>query len=309
MKRKVKQALLLATLALAVTVVCCWPTILKYLVQSNLQNARKQGNSLSWSGLSTGMTSAALDSLTIWLPGPRVKGNFKVPISLELQNVAVALRLTSLVSLNPAVSYSTALYGGTLQGEAHSLAQGVHLTANIENVEIGRHPQIASLGVRGGTVSGTFTEIDISPQGPKGGSFSLTLRALTPPTIDVVKSLLRVDDLGAFDLEATGTFSSEAVDIPTIRLTSRFGEVSGKVTATDHLSPTPSLSGTFTVALSEKGTSTFGAWLPLINGAGLDSSTSAFSVKASSTSCSNISGTATVLNLGNGCVKLVFTKN
>ena len=309
MKRRVTQAVLLATFACTVTGILCWPTVLKYLVQSNLQNVRKQGTSMSWSGLSTGMTSAEVEIFTVWIPGPRVKGNFRVPISLELQNVAVALRLTSLLSLNPAINFSTALYGGTLQVEAQSIGEGAHLDAHIENVEIGRHPQIASLGVRGGTISGTLQDIDITPQGPTGGTFSFTLRSLTPPTLDVAKSLLRVEEFGAFDLEANGTFSPEAVEVPKIHLTSMFGEVSGKLTATNHLSPTPKLDGQFDVSLSEKGASTLGAWLPLIPGAGLDSSTTKFAVKAASASCSNIGGSSTVLNLGNGCVKLVFAKN
>ena len=309
MKRRVTQALLLATLVLVTTGILCWPTVLKYIIQSNLQNARKEGNSLSWSGLSAGMASATLESFTVWIPGPRVKGTFNLPISLELQNVAVALRPTSLLSLSPAATYSTALYGGTLQGKVQSCGDVVHLDARVENVEIGSHPQLASLGVRGGTVTGTFQEFEVTPLGPRSGAFSFTLRALRPPTLDVAKSLLRVEEFGAIDLTSSGTISPEAVDVRDIKLSSIFGEASGKLTATNHLSPTPKFSGRFNVSLSEKGVTTFGAWLPFIPGAGLDASSTKFSVTVTSTPCSNLSGNSTILNLGTGCVKLVFAKN
>jgi hypothetical protein len=309
MKRKVKNVFLIATLAAAVTGILCWPPVLKYLVQSNLQNARKQGSALSWSGLSTGMTSTALESLTVWIPGPRVKGSFKLPISLELHNVAVALKLSSLLSLHPAVTYSSGLYGGSLEGEAQTLGDTTRINARFNNVELGSHPQLATFGVRGGVFSGTFEDFEIVPQGPRQGAFSFSLRELAPPAIDAAKSLLRVEDFGAFDLEATGAISPDAVEVPTIHLSSKFGEVSGNLKASDHLSGSPLLSGHFDIALSDQGATTFGAWLPFIPGSGLDASTRKFSVNATRTACSNIRDNSAVLNLGNGCVKLVFVKS
>jgi hypothetical protein len=308
MKRTVKQVLLLGLLALVVTAVVCWPTLLRYLIQSNLQNVRKQGTPLSWSGLSTGATSVAMQTFTAWIPGPRIKGNFKLPLSLELHNIALNLRPTSLLLLRPTVTYAADLYGGTLRGETTFQWKSARLDAKVTDVEIGRHPQIASLGVRGGILNGTCEDIESTPAGPRGGRFTVTVREITPPTVDLARSLLRVDELGSCNLEATGTITPDSLDAQSIHVTSSFGEVSGNLTARQHLSPTPTFSGRFTVSLSEKGSNTFSAWLPLIPGAGLDGSVSTFIVTAESTSCSQRGGSATVVTIGTRCVKLVFAR-
>ena len=308
MKRNVKQAALFATTVLVITGILCWPPALKYLVQSSLQQARKDGNLISWSGLSTGIRSAALDSFSILIPGPRIKGPVKLPISVELQNLAVALKVSSLLSLHPTAHYSTAMYGGSLAGEIQPFGRARVISARFENIELGMHPQLAAIGVRGGTVTGDLKDLEIISEGPQRGTFSFNVRGAALPTVDVVKSLLRIDDVGTLDLEAGGEISPDAVEVSTIRVGSMFGNIFGELRASHHLSNTPSISAHFDVSLSEKGTTAFGSWLPFIPGARLDSSTTTFSVNAASVSCSTVGENTAALELGTGCVKLVFSK-
>lgn len=307
MRTKARKFITVALLAI-VTVVVSWPTILKFIVQGSLESAKSSGANLSWNGLTTGASSVALDSLTVWIPGPRVKGTFAIPVSLELSRLSVALNVASLATLSPSVTYSTQLYGGSVSGEAQQVSGATRATATIENVEIGNHPQLASLGVHGGSTNGSFQEMILTPQGPAGGTFSVKIRELTIPAIAEMALLLRTTSLGTIDLDAEGTISPTKVDVPSIRLSSMFGSVVGALTASDHLSRSPSLNGSFEVSLSDHGIATLGPWLPLIPGAGLDASTSSFIVSVSSTPCSAARGSGTAVRLPSGCLKLLFQK-
>jgi hypothetical protein len=308
MKRKPRTVILFSLIALAITVIVSWPFVLRTLVERGLQEIKSSGTNISWEGLSTSGTSVNIDSLSIWFPGPRVKGTFAIPVSLELQRVSAVLKLASLLALSPTVSFSTQLYGGGLSGEAQPSAASTSLSANVENLEIGKHPQLFGIGVKGGTTNANLEDIKISPQGVEGGMFAFRVRELTPPTIEAVRTLLRTDDLGTIDLDAEGTISPTVVEVPSIRLSSIFGSVVGSLSISEHHTRNPAMKGTFDISLSENGVSTIGPWLQLIPGAGLDPSTSSFTTQVTSTPCSSSRGAAAVIRLPSGCLKLEFEK-
>lgn len=308
MKRRFRQLIIIALVVIICVGVLSWPSVARYLIQSALQEARRGGHQLSWSGLSTGMKSVSFDTITVWVPSPRIKGRLSIPVSLELQELAVALDLRSLVALSPTITYETSLYGGSLKGTASGMREGQVITAHVEGVEVGKHPQLASLGVRGGAIKASFDRLSISPRGATGGSFSIDVRQLSLPLMDSAKTLLRVTDLGAFDLKAEGQASPQSVQFSNITVASRFGNATGNLTALNHISGAPNLSGTFKVSLSEQGATTLGPWLPLIPGAGFDASTTAFSVRVNSVPCGNIRGDSAVINIGTGCAKLSFSR-
>ena len=309
MKRRYKQLLIIALVILLTTAVVSWPAVVRYLIQSSLQQARKGGHQLSWSGLATGMNSASFKNLTLWIPGPKVKGKFHIPVSLDLQDLAVALNVGSFLVLRPSVIYETSLYGGVLKGTALHAKDGEEITARIDGVEIGKHPQIASLGVRGGTITASLEQLFVTPKGPSGGSFSIAIGQLFPPLEGTAKTLLRVTELGPFDLNATGRISPQSIQLPDINLSSQFGKANGSLTVLNHLSGSPNLSGNLRITLSEQGLATVGPWLPLIPGAGLNSSSRQFSVRVNSIPCGNVRGDTSVINIGTGCVKLSYTQN
>ena len=308
MKRTTRNTLLIVLVALAATAVVSWPSAVGFMARRGLEKARQNGANISWNGLTTGSSSVGLESLTIWIPGPKVKGTLTIPISLEFQSLSVDLKLGSLLALSPTVTYETDLYGGTISGDAKRKGGATRFNANVENVEIGRHPQLSSLGIKGGATSGTFQEMGIIPEGVNGGTFSLRVRELEFPAVEAVRTLLKTDTLGTIDLDAEGTVSPSAVDITSIRLSSLFGSVVGSLSASEHLSRSPSLKGSFEVSLSESGILTLGPWLPLIPGAELPPSTSTFAVTVASTPCSSSRATPTVVRTPSGCVKLGFEK-
>lgn len=118
MKRRTRNTLLIIVLAFAAAAVVSWPSVVRFIAQRGLEQARQNGANISWNGLTTGPSSVGLESLTIWIPGPKVKGTLAIPISLELQSLSVDLKLGSLLALSPAVTYGTGLYGGTISGDA-----------------------------------------------------------------------------------------------------------------------------------------------------------------------------------------------
>ena len=303
-----RKIALLALIALGITCAACWPSLVRYAALRGLLEARSNGANLTWNGLSAGFTTVALDSLTIWIPGPRVKGTFSIPVSLELQQISAALRPASLLVLSPKVTFSTNLYGGVVSGEGQGQARDASMNVTLSEIELGKHPQLSALGIRGGRVNGVLNGLRITPRGVEGGKFSTQVRELALPEIDAVTTLLRARDLGGIDVDTEGEVSSSAVRLSTIRLSSLFGSATGELTIANHLTPTPSVSGSVQVSLSERGSTTIGPWLPLIPGAGLDAATSAFEVSAVSVSCSAPNNGSTVLRQRFGCVKLAFRK-
>lgn len=308
MKLTTRKALLLIIVALVAAAVICLPWMVRFIAHKGLEQARQNGANISWNGLTAGPSSVGLESLTVWIPGPKVKGTLAIPISLELQKLSVDLNLGSLLALSPTVTYGTELYGGTISGDAKREGGATRINANVEDVEIGRHPQLSSLGVKGGATSGTLQEMSIIPEGVNGGTFSLRVRELEIPAVEAVRTLLKTDTLGTVDLDAEGTASPSAVDVTSIRLSSLFGSVVGSFTASEHLTRSPALQGSFEVSLSERGIESIGPWLPLIPGADLPPSTSAFTVTVASTPCSSSRAIPTVIRTPAGCVKLGFDK-
>lgn len=307
MKRKVRQFFLIGLVIFVSTAVLSWPSVLRYLIQTGLQEARRGGKHLSWSGLSTGMKSASFDSLTLWFPSPKIQGSLRIPVSIELKDTTVALNGTHLLTFRPSLTYGVSLYGGSVQGEALLVSDGGEITATLENVEVGQHPQMAALGVRGGSLNGSINQVAITPKGPTSGTFSLSMRQLTPPTIGAAKTLLRIDSLGPFDLDTSGSITPEAIEISNIKVNSKFGSASGRLTARKHLSDTPSLSGDIRVSMTEQGITTLGPWLPLIPGAGLNSETSEFFIKIATIPCARARPDTLFLDLGGQCAKLSFS--
>ncbi|MEN9847246.1 MAG: hypothetical protein RIS36_2393 [Pseudomonadota bacterium] len=308
MKRSTREALPFIIVALMAAAFFFWPSIVRFIAHKGLEQARQSGANISWNGITSGPLSVGLESLTVWMRGPRVKGAFAIPISLELQNLSVDLKLRSLLALSPTVTYRTELYGGTIRGDAKRVSGATRLNANLLDVEIGSHPQLLSLGIKGGATSGTLQEMTIISEGVNGGTFSLKVRKLELPAVEAIRPLLKTDTLGTVDLDAEGTASPSAVTVKSIRLSSLLGSIVGSFTASEHLSHSPTLKGSFEVSLSERGIESLGPWLPLIPGAQLPPSTAAFTLTVASTPCSSSSAVSTVIRTSSGCVKLVFNK-
>jgi hypothetical protein len=308
MKRRVRQLIVVGVVVIVSTAILSWPAVLRYLIQSGLQQARRSGQHLSWSGLSTGIKSLSFDSLTVWVPSPPIQGSLRIPISIDLQEVAASLKAADLFMLRPTVLYQTSLYGGSIKGDAHIGGATTVVSAKIENIEIGKHPQIGALGIRGGTINAVIEQLALTPSGPTGGTFSLTVRHLSPPAAGAAKTLLKIDDLGPVDIDTAGTITPQSVELPRVKLVSNFGEVSGQITMRNHLSESPLLSGDLRVSLTEQGSSALGPWLPLIPGAGLDSTTRGFSVRIATLPCAKARADAVFINFGERCAKLSFSR-
>jgi hypothetical protein len=308
MNRRVRQLIIVAVVVVISTTILSWPAVLRYLIQSGLQQARRSGQHLSWSGLSTGMKSLSLDSLTVWVPSPKIQGSLRIPLSIDLQEVTASLKAADLFMLRPTVIYQTSLYGGSIKGDAHLAGATTEVSATLENIEVGKHPQIGALGIRGGTINAVIDRLAVTPSGPVGGTFSLSIRHLSPPAGGAAKTLLKIDDLGPLDLDTAGTVTQQSVELSNVKLVSNFGEVSGQIIVRNHLSKSPLLSGDLRVSLSEQGSSTLGPWLPLIPGAGLDSTARGFLVRIATLPCAKARADAVLVNFGDQCAKLSFSR-
>ncbi len=303
-----RKVIILTLIAFVVTLGACWPSLLRFAALRGLQHARSDGTNMTWNGLSAGFSSVGLDSLTVWIPGPRVKGSFAIPVSVELQQLSLGVRPASLLKLSPKVAFSTNLYGGVIVGEGETKGMGAAVSATVTDIELGRHPQLSTLGLRGGVVNGSVENLHLIPSGVDGGTFSLQLRQLAPPSIDTLTTLLRTRELGTIDVDTEGEVSPSAARFSTVRLSSLFGSVLGDLTVANHLTPQPSIKGSFEISLSDKGVSTLGPWLPLIPNAGLDATASAFAVSVTSVPCSTAHAGSSVVRFQFGCVKLGFSR-
>jgi hypothetical protein len=261
MKRKART-FSIVTLLLLIAIGASSPWIVKLLVQRGLEQVRASGTNISWNGLTTGPTSIALDSLTVWVPGPKVKGVFTIPLSVELQQIAIALKLGSLLTLSPSITFTSNLYGGSLSGNAQNTGGTNQINGLMQDVQIGKHPQLSTVGVTGGTTTASFQDMHLTAQGVEGGTFSFRVRELGIPAVEAARTLLRTENFGTVDLDAEGAVTPTTVDLSSIRLSSLFGSVVGTMSALDHLSRSPAVKGSFEVSLSEQGGPALGSIPP-----------------------------------------------
>lgn len=226
MTRRFRHIALLTMLVVVCTAVLSWPSLLKYIVQSSLTNLRAQGHALSWSGVSTSMTSINLEQASGWLSVPAAQRNgktIKVPVTLDLQQLSVGLRGTSLLSLSPSFPFTVALYGGRIAGEAQLLTKEPVVAIEIDNVELGRHPQLAALGIQGGVITASTKGLRIKQQGAPEGSFTITLSNLTPPAALTPKE--QTVSPGPLSVHATGGFESDKLAVELLDISSPLGSI------------------------------------------------------------------------------------
>lgn len=252
MKRKIRTIALLTTLVLAGTAVLSWPSLLKYMVQSTLTELRSKGVSISWSGVSTSMAAINLESATGWVSVPAAQRNgrtLKIPVTLDVQRLSVKLRGTSLLSLAPSFPFAAELYGGTLKGETQPLGKNSLLDITIDNVELGKHPQIAALGIQGGVITASGRGLRINPQQLPEGSFTLSLANLTPPSnLSLSESSPPV---GPMNVTTSGSIEGGTLTLKSFEISSPLGLVESTGTFSGLASSSSKFSATTRISLAD----------------------------------------------------------
>jgi len=303
-----KRISLLTLTAVAVALAISWPSILKYLAQEGLRDFSRQGNRISWSGLSASMLSVKLDSLSFWVPGPVIRGSVRALVSVDTERATVSLIPSSIARLKPTFSYALTLYGGSVSGTAAPLGKTPSITSLISGVQLGLHPQLAAAGLRGGHISGQIKDLMMEAGVPRSATFDLSVGQLTAPATPIGGLPLSGAVLGEIDISAKGTLNPDSLHLDRLSTSNDFGSVDGTLTVLSPFTDAPTIQGELKVSLAEKGISAVGAWLPSLTDGAISSSDRPFMVKLATVPCSAGAPLRQQVPMRGGCLQLTYSQ-
>jgi hypothetical protein len=301
---------------LLVAVVALWPTIVTFLVQGALRDARLQGAKIAWQGVSASYFTVNAELLEAWIPGPPIEVSLgakriSVPgpaLKLEFRDSSIAVAPLSLMTLSPRFHVSTRLYGGSVEADISGVRSPL-LTVDllVKDVTIGKHPQLSAMGVEGGVISATGTQLTFSnnDQMLTGGAFSIELARLALPERPELKAFLKLTTLNLEKLAVIGEVKDGNVALNALRLASSLGTAEGDGSFSPPRKGRPLVFQVKSkVSLSPNDGAKVAEWLPIITGGTLTATDLAFLVKGRTVPCS--SGGGAVLRYTWGCVTTTF---
>ncbi len=205
--------------------------------------------------------------------------------SLLIDSLNLSLNPTSLLMLNPELSFDGNIYGGRISGR--TVLGGPYSNPRVSlsgnSIEIGRHPQVAAFGVEG-QLNITDSWFDINPEVAPQAEIHMTLTNGKKPE----RTSLNLEPFGApftitlppipwFSLGLDGKASGTIVENLEFSFTSSLGSING--TGTLWLSPRrriEKVSINTAVALTETGQKEFGTILSLASQGRLTAKTTEF---------------------------------
>jgi hypothetical protein len=191
------------------------------------------------------------------------------------------------LSLTPKIRFKSEAYGGKLSGTAllnnAGLPPRIDISGN--SIELGKHTQIAALGISG-ELNITDSWVDLGSSNQPQAEAHLTLKngkKPMPTQVDLTPFgapfTITVPPIQWFNLGVDGNATGDKIENLEFSLASSLGSING--TGTLFLSPRKlinRISLNVKVALTEPGKREFGAMLSLASGGAVNSNNSEFTV-------------------------------
>lgn len=313
------RRVLIITVIAIVGFVALAPSVVQLVARHYINSAQvrleEKGIKLSVSGLEGHLLGVTASSVEVWFPvrvGPR---GFALPVGLSLSNVKASLGL----AFAPRVRVLGDAYGGRFDVTIRNLqaSEGPILLGQLEEIDLGAHPQLNALGLSRAVTSLTLEDTRVpfdertATQGELRvieGRFSLSpkLIELAGGDLEQIASLVKVREISNATLRAEGSMKDGVVSLRPLSLTSSLGEISGQARGTvGNGRQAPSLSATLRITLSDE-TRHLQDWLPLLSQNTLSAETERFTANISSTPCE--SATVPTLRVGGMCLRSTLTR-
>lgn len=209
----------------------------------------------------------------------------KAMSSVVLDNVTLDLDTAALLSWKPKVRFRSEAYEGKLAGVAFLNNGGTppRIDVSGHSLELGKHPQIAALGISG-ELNVTDSWIDLGAKNQPQAEAHLTIKngkKPMPTQLDLTPFgapfTITVPPIQWFNLGLDGNATGDKIENLEFSLASSLGSING--TGTLYLSPRKLIervSLNVKVALTEPGKSEFGPMLALASGGAINSKSSEF---------------------------------
>jgi|GEM_PF-5012565 len=285
---------------------CTTPALIQFAAQSYLGNLTTRDfrlNAREIQGHFVGLSAAAV---TVWLPIRTSPSSAAIPLSIELQNVSVSLRLPLFPPRLPIVSFKADAYQGSLSGELHNVVTSPRLSFKLSGLALSEHPQLLALGVTSGALTGSAQGIPLQPEPRMTASAAIQIDNMElspPPLVSQLVGISAVRDLQAQiagAIQSDGNFTLQPVVIK-----SSLASIQGR--ATGHLEHDilSSFQSVLQVKLSEGDGKGFAQWLPIISNNSLSQEETEFTIASRTIACSEQSQNP--LRIGSTCLSNSFS--
>jgi|GEM_PF-2775037 len=297
-KRRFIIALLVVAVSVAIGLV---PSILQFVAERELIKLKDRGIRVQVQGVSGFLIGVSATSAEVWVEIPVRSGAIRsFPLQVSVENASVSLR-PRLNPLQTAAEFSAAAYSGSVGVTLTNLLASPRITANVEGLDIGLHPQLRALGIEQGALSVQVTEHPLGPVWESDATYALEIKDLSvlpSSSIQQISGVSRLEggkaslkatikkggnlkiDSGSFDSSlASGTLLGSAVIDP-----------KGDIT---------NINGTIRVNLDRDGSSKLAAWLPILTNQTVSSEASSFVCSFRSATC----GSSGTIKVGTTCLR------
>lgn len=254
-----------------------------YVEKQLIAAAEKAQIKLSLKNLRLRPVGARVDEAEVFIP--------KALFLLAGQNLSFNVGLLSLLQSNPQIDYKANLYGGEFSGDSSiNLSDSTWSTkAELKNVKISEHPQVASLGITDGLLSMQVQDFKGTSTGPESGTTHLELKNVNKPLPTFIsvpvnggKMKFEIPDFSNLNLTLDTVIDKTRIDITKWTGDSSLGKFNivgqlglgarGKIS---HVN----LNGN--VSMTEDGYKFFGPYLPLMNNRNISPETRDFKLTIS----------------------------
>jgi len=296
-----RRVLIVIVIILASVVIGLVPSALQLVAERELIKIKERGVRVQVQGITGFLVGVSAVSAEGWLELPLAKGAVRsFPVQLTAENVAVSLQ----PRLNPfrtSVKLSAAAYGGTLGANLTDLFATPHVSATIDGLDIGLHPQLRAIGIEQGSIRLSLTDHPLRPVWERDATYALDLTnldLLPPSSIQQISGVSRLEN-GQASLRATirkgggltidsGTFDSSLA--------------SGTLLGTAGITPKGELvnvNATVRVNLDRDGSPKLAAWLPIITNQAVSNDAKSFVCNFRTTTC----GSSGSIRAGASCLR------
>jgi hypothetical protein len=311
--------ILLATLGIYLF----WNPLAQVLVQRELRKAVVQGGNLGWKDLQVSGTTVTVKEVSGWIPIPLGRGTTKIPVSVNVEDLRVAVPFLSLLTASPEVNFGLRIYGGSLDGRATNVTNTPKITASLSGVDLASQvgaigslvtlwsrmaqPQLAlkSFTVKSARLDVSVSEFSVAPPPETSGSFSVVLSEVEIPEIALTVSLIKIPPFKDGRVSIEGELNTGQAFLKKIVASSNWGDFTGWFKVAALGAGRGTCEGEGTVQLSDTGSTAFGQWIPLIAGEQFTPDTRRFKIRLTGVQRSGGS-TSGCLRAGDFCLSIRY---
>ncbi|NLF26233.1 MAG: hypothetical protein GX589_11335 [Deltaproteobacteria bacterium] len=223
------------------------------------------------------------DAATITVPAG------KIPLTINLEDVKIS---PCWLSFLPCLELSGSAYGGFARvGLVYPPMGQLYTRASLNEISLSDHPQLQSLGVRGGSVNLEIAKLGLTVEDIletdsvlKITGLSLPKKTILPAAMTGLPMEISIPAIAKLDLETHLVSDGGVAILKPFKLNSSLGSLEGS--AQIKLAPgnrITSLDVTGLVSLTKQGSADLGTFLPLLSQGKLSSKTQTFSLTISGT--------------------------